>query len=280
MFLLFKNLNSGNYRHGSYQSFTVSDNKKREICVAGIRDRVVHRLLYDYLVSIFDKTFIYDVWSCREDKGLIEGINRTQTFLHSYKNSYVWRADIKKFFDSVNHEILLNIIMRRVRSSMTSALIANIIGSFSKTPGTGMPIGNLTSQIFSNIYLNELDRYVKHTIKPQAYMRYGDDLIIIEKDKAKLEQIRTLVDEFLTTKLKLTLHAKNNIIVKARHGIKFLGVVIYPQGRRLNKRAKGRAFSRLSTSNLPSYSGLIKQHGNKKLIKEFQWHTSELLIIE
>ena len=117
LYLLFKNLNFNNYRHGSYQSFTVSDNKKREICVAGIRDRVVHRLLYDYLVGIFDKTFIYDVWSCREDKGLIEGLNRAQTFLKSYPGSFVLRADIKKFFDSVNHEILLNIIMRRVLSS-------------------------------------------------------------------------------------------------------------------------------------------------------------------
>ncbi len=111
-------------------------------------------------------------------------------------------------------------------------------------------------------------------------MRYGDDFIIIEKDHAHLEKIRILVDKFLTTKLKLTLHSKNNIIVKARHGIKFLGVVIYPQGRKLNKRAVGRAFTRLNSSNLPSYSGLVMQHGNKKLIKEFQWHSSQVLIGE
>lgn len=141
-----------------------------------------------------------------------------------------------------------------------------------------MPIGNLTSQIFSNIYLNELDRYVKHTIKPQAYMRYGDDFIIIEKDKAKLEQIRVLVDEFLTTKLKLTLHSKNNIIVKARHGIKFLGVVMYPQGRKLNNRALGRVFSRLNNRNIASYSGLLKQHTNRKKLKELQWRTVDFSV--
>lgn len=117
LYELFQDLNNGTYKHGSYKSFIVSDNKKREISVAPIRDRVIHRLLYDYLVEIFDKTFVYDAWSCRNGKGLTAAIKRCQKFFKTYRDSFVWRADIKKFFDNVDQKILLNLILRRAKST-------------------------------------------------------------------------------------------------------------------------------------------------------------------
>lgn len=120
---LYAALNDGNYRHGCYAHFTVCDNKRCQIAMAPIRDRVVHRLIYDYLVPIYDGTFIFDAWSCRASKGLIAAIERTQKFLATHPQSFIWRADIKKFFDSVDHNILLQILLHRVRDPKAFGLI-------------------------------------------------------------------------------------------------------------------------------------------------------------
>ena len=135
----------------------------------------------------------------------------------------------------------------------------------------GMPIGNLTSQIFANIYLNELDRYVKYTIKPEAYLRYGDDFILIDNDRKKLSARREAVIKFLKEELRLEVNRKNDIIIKARRGLKFLGVEIFPSGRRLKERNWRRALERLDFNNIPSYKGLIDKHSNLKRRKYYNW---------
>ena len=135
----------------------------------------------------------------------------------------------------------------------------------------GMPIGNLTSQIFANIYLNELDGFVQHTIRPQAYLRYGDDFIIIMEDKEELSRVRLQVEAFLLEQLKLDLNPKNDVIFKARKGIFFLGVEIFAKGRRLKKRNLHRAVTRLREDNVSSYRGLVHKHSNKKRKKLFDW---------
>ena len=114
------------YRHGPYRKFIVADNKRREISVASIRDRVVHRLVYDYLTPIYDKTFIYDAWSCRVGKGLLGAIQRAQYFLKKSLNAFVWRGDIEKFFDSVNHATLLTILARKIKDERAYALLREI----------------------------------------------------------------------------------------------------------------------------------------------------------
>ena len=134
-----------------------------------------------------------------------------------------------------------------------------------------MPVGNLTSQIFANIYLNELDRYVKYIIKPQAYLRYGDGFIIISENLTQLKQNREKINEFIRRKLGLAINAKSDIMVKARLGLKFLGVWIFPKGKKLNKRSWNRARTLLNDKNISSYSGLVKNHGNRRRIKEFNW---------
>ena len=141
----------------------------------------------------------------------------------------------------------------------------------------GIPIGNITSQIFANIYLNELDRFAKHTIRPQAYLRYGDDFIIISESLDNLKQNREKTIVFLQKKLGLEINNKNDIIIKTRWGLKFLGVWIYPKGRRLNKRNWCRIKAKLSYKNISSYSGLVKQHSKEKRLKEFNWQILEKL---
>ncbi len=272
---LHSDLNNGGYRHGGYRIFIVTDNKKRQISVASIRDRVVHRLLYEYLVPIYDKTFIFDAWSCRKNKGLLGAIERAGRFLNSYPQSFIWRADITKFFNNIDQKILFQILQRKITDLKLLKLLKEVIGSGTRekffAQRKGIPIGNLTSQIFANIYLNELDRFVTHTIKPQKYMRYGDDFIIITDDLDRLNQVRKEVVKFLAENLRLEINAKNGIIIKAKWGLKFLGVKIFPKGRRLNRRNWQRVKSRLNLQNISSYSGLVKKHDKEKRIKEFNW---------
>ena len=140
-----------------------------------------------------------------------------------------------------------------------------------------MPIGNLTSQIFSNIYLNELDRFVVHALKPRDYLRYGDDFILFCKNKEQAEHFRSESSAFLKERLFLAVNVKNDFVVKARHGIHFLGVEIFPFGRKLKKRVWKKTLENLRPRNSSSYSGLVRQHSNRKRIKELDWRIFNIL---
>lgn len=140
-----------------------------------------------------------------------------------------------------------------------------------------MPIGNLTSQIFANIYLNELDRFVVHHLKPKHYLRYGDDFILIDADMGRLKSLRLKTIEFIADFLKLRLNSKNDKLIKASHCLRFLGVVIKTDGRSLSRRNCKRIRKRLSQKNASSYYGLIKKHALPQFSREFDWWISELL---
>lgn len=267
LFRLHDELNARFYKHGGYRKFTVCDNKKREISVALVRDRLVHRLIYDHLTPIYDKTFIYDAWSCRTGKGLLGAIERTQDFLRQNPASSVWKADVMKFFDNVDHDVLKRILSLRIQDTDAIWLLYEIIDSYPK----GIPIGNLTSQIFSNIYLNELDRFVKHTLGCRFYLRYGDDFIIVNPDS---EVIRS-VTEFLCGELKLIVNKP--IVVKATSSLKFLGVRVWPKERTLNRWNRLRISRNLNLTNASSYYGLLKKHGSEKLLKRLNWIVYENL---
>ena len=127
LYNLYSELQSENYQHGPYRKFIVTDNKRREILVASIKDRVVHRLIYEYLVKIYEKTFIFDVWSCRKNKGLSGAIERTQYFLKKYPTCFVWRRDVKKFFDNVNQQKLLEILSLKISEKRVIYLLQKII---------------------------------------------------------------------------------------------------------------------------------------------------------
>ncbi len=133
---LHEDISGGLYRHGGYRTFMVTDNKRRTISVASVRDRVVHRLLYDYLVKHFDQTFIFDVWSCRKGKGLLGAIDRVLNLFRRHRSKYVWRADIRKFFDHVDHEVLKGILTRKVQDQFVLALLSEVIKSYKTTAWT------------------------------------------------------------------------------------------------------------------------------------------------
>ncbi len=276
---LHNDLNFGNYHHAGYCKFIANDNKRREISVAEIRDRIVHRLIYEYLVEIFEKEFIFDVWSCRKGKGLIGAIEQTQKFLRKYPRNFIWRSDVRKFFDSIDHRELKNIIARKIPNQSVIEIIDEIIDSYcSINPRDcaageikGIPIGNLTSQIFANIYLNELDQFVIKKIEPLEYLRYGDDFIIIGNSFDDLRKTKESVVIFLEEKLRLIINDKNDIIIKAKWGLKFLGVEIFPKGRKLRKRSWTRATDRVNFQNISSYKGLIDKHSKDKHKKYYDW---------
>jgi hypothetical protein len=141
-----------------------------------------------------------------------------------------------------------------------------------------MAIGNLTSQIFANIYLNKFDRFVNHILKPQAYVRYGDDFILIEEKKERLIALKTAAIEFLKNHLKLAIHPACQKIFKAKHGLKFLGVIVRPWERLLNRRNLKRSRCQLSVRNAASYRGLMIKHGTTQEQKEFCWRICERLL--
>lgn len=254
---LSNDLTDRSYKHGGYQEIALTEKKRRDLAVAGVRDRVVHRLLYDYLIDLFDPGFDPDVWSCRTGKGLHKCLTRTQKLLKKHSAGYIWRADITKFFDSVDQKVLLECLARRLGSAKTALwLCQEVIDSYCVKPGRGIPIGNLTSQLFANIYLHEFDRFARHTLKPQAYIRYGDDFIIFYPTRRQAYLAQETADKFLQKELDLKLNPKNNIVVPASKGLKFLGHTITGQTLVVDDYTTRRILKRIDHNNASSYRTL------------------------
>lgn len=218
-------------------------------------------------------------WSYQPCELLPEVSQHTHTHTPPSHFPWIWKCDVRKFFDSVDHEILLKILSFRIKNSTTQELLKEVINSFSAEPSStaGMPIGNLTSQIFANVYLNELDRFVKHTLKAEKYLRYGDDFIIVSHNPEQLKVYRYKVIDFLHNTLRLEVNSKNDKIIKATYGLKFLGVKFWPFERYLSKRNQKRIEKRLALNNVASYRGLVKQHGTLKEMKKLDWWICENL---
>ena len=233
IFNLRNELVSGKWKCDGYKRFSIKDPKPRMIHKATVRDRVAYQAVYQVLYPIFDKTFIFDSYSSRTGKGTHAGIRRLNIFLRSMSRNYTLPAyalkcDIKKYFDSIDHEILLYLLKQKISCLNTLNLIEKILDSFHKTPGKGLPLGNVTSQIFANVYLNSFDWHIKKNLKIKYYIRYNDDFIILSRDKKELTEYIRYIVCFLKTELKLELHP-NKILIRAPHqGIDFLGAVILP----------------------------------------------------
>lgn len=274
---LAKSLQAGSYSHGSYSHMIVNDNKRRDIAVASVRDRVVHRLLYDYLVPVWDKTFIYDAWSCRKNKGLHGAIERACIFMRRYPDAWIWRTDITKLFDSIDKNKLKLIVRKRVSDPIALQIMDEVIDSCSHGDLKGIPIGNLTSQILANIYLNEFDRYVKHSLKPLAYLRYGDDWLCFARSRNELELMRKRAKEFLNTELGLSIHPTLDLIKPVRDGVSYLGVDLWSTGRRVDSSTRVKLNTNLNIRNVPSYKSLLAHHHSKKYLKRFEWTVSAVI---
>ena len=202
------------YKHGVYSAFTISDPKLRNIHRAIVRDRVLHHLIYKEFYPYFDNKFIYDSYSCRENKGALKAVNRFRYFAgkvskNNTKTCHILKCDIKKFFANIDHKVLLDILSSYIPDKQIIRLLREIIESFCSTcPSIGLPLGNLTSQLFVNIYMNEFDQFIKHKLKIKYYIRYADDFVILSDNKKELENLIFPISKFLFENLKLQYHPK------------------------------------------------------------------------
>lgn len=265
------------YRHGGYHAFNISDPKPRQIHKASVRDRLLHHALYRKLYPFFDKTFIADSFSCRIGKGTHRALNRFRSFgyivsKNNTRTCWVLQCDIRKFFANIDHAVLIEILRVYIPDADVMRLLEEVIGSFSSVkPHVGLPLGNLTSQLFVNIYMNEFDQFAKHALKMKYYIRYADDFVILSEDRRSLEKTLPLIDDFLREKLKLALHPQKVFIKTLASGVDFLGWVHFLNHRVLRTSTKRRMIKRLKETSSPetlqSYVGLLR-HGNAYGIQE------------
>lgn len=274
--LLHSELRNKTYKHGKYEAFNISDPKPRNIHKAAVRDRLLHYAIYRVLYPFFDKVFIADSFSCRLGKGTHRAINRFRTFAYKVsknntKTCWVLKLDIRKFFASIDHEILIKILEEYIPDQDIIWLLKKVIESFYSTePGKGLPLGNLTSQLLVNVYMNKFDQFVKHKFKAKYYVRYADDFVIVSKNGIWLESLIPRISEFLNRELKLKLHDDKIFIKTLASGVDFLGWVHFPDYRVLRTTTKRRMFKRIKEHPAPetinSYLGLLR-HGNAYKLK-------------
>lgn len=274
---LHQDLASKTYRHSKYEAFNISDPKPRSIHKASVRDRLLHHAIYRVLYLFFDRTFIADSFSCRKWRGTHKAMNRFRDFSYKVsqnhtKTAWVLKCDIRKFFASIKHETLKEILEFYIPDKDIKWLLSEIVGSFSVKERVGLPLGNLTSQLLVNIYMNEFDQFVKHKLKAKYYVRYADDFVILYDDKAWLESAIPQIQDFLWGRLQLELHPDKVFIKTVASGVDFLGWVLFPDHRVLRTVTKRRAFKRIVEKQgkvevVQSYLG-VASHGNGYQIQE------------
>jgi RNA-directed DNA polymerase len=229
------------YRPKPLETFIIRDPKTRKISKSDFRDRIVHHALCNIIEPIFEKSFIYDSYANRINKGTLKAIKRFDYFKrkvsrNNRRNFFILKADIKQYFENVDQLILVSIIKTRVRDKRILWLIRMILSNYKTNEcGKGMPLGNLTSQFFANVYLNMLDQYIKEKLKIKYYIRYVDDFVIFDADEKKLEFYKEKIDVFLKSRLSIQLHKDKSKILKFGRSIKFLGFRVFPYYKLLKK---------------------------------------------
>ena len=295
---LHNDLKNKTYKHGSYKAFKINDPKPRDIHKATVRDRLLHHAIYRILYPYFDKKFIYDSYSCRIGKGTHKAIYRFDKFQrkvsrNNTKSCLVLKCDIRKFFANIDHDILKGILKKYIQDENILWLLSEIIDSFhtnthesygvymqsaqnsiyaiAEIKEVGLPLGNLTSQLLVNIYMNEFDQFAKHRLKVKYYIRYADDFVVLSEDKKYLEGIREQMKEFLKNNLKLKMHPNKVFIKTIYSGVDFLGWVQFSKYRVLRTSTKRRMFRNITKNQkegtLQSYLGLLS-HGNTYDLKQ------------
>ncbi|MEK7185160.1 MAG: reverse transcriptase/maturase family protein [Patescibacteria group bacterium] len=278
MMLLHRDLVAKTYTHSFYKPFTIFDPKFHEIHKASVRDRLLHHAIYRKLYTFFDKTFAPDSYSCRLNKGTHKAMARFKSFAfeaskNHTKTVWVLKCDIRKFFASIDQITLLKILGLYISDKNVLKLLSEIIGSFYSTrPGVGLPLGNLTSQLFVNIYMNEFDQFMKHKIKAKYYIRYADDFVILDQDRNHLLNMIPKIAEFLEKNLKLSLHPDKVFVKTFSSGVDFLGWVHFSDHKIVRKVTERRMIKNISKNQSPgsiaSYKGLLLHGNTYKLINE------------
>jgi retron-type reverse transcriptase len=249
LWALHEELSTKTYRPGAYRTFLIHEPKPRQISAAPYRDREVHHALVNVLESIYERTFSHDSFACRKGKGTHAAVDRCQHFARRFR--YVLKADIPKFFPSLDHDILKAMVARKVKDRDVLWLAGLLIdrgnpqeevqnwflGDDLFTPcqrRRGLPIGNQTSQFLANVYLDPLDHFIKDRLRVNGYVRYVDDFLVFADDKGRLADVRGRVTDFLA-RLRLRLHPAKSVVFPVKDGIRFLGYRVFPTHRLLVK---------------------------------------------
>jgi RNA-directed DNA polymerase len=276
IFCLYEQLHNGVYKHSPYKHFVIFDNKKRDIYKAEVGDRIAHQIVHDYLLSIFNPKFIQDSYASRINKGQHKAVEAFRYFvklaLGHREQCFVLKCDVKKYFDNIDqcvlfsfikdevyfHEELLKVTKEIISSYGSINFGKGLASSENTSYSKGIPLGNVTSQIFANIYLNALDQYVKKELRCRFYVRYNDDLIIVMNDKDGLEKIRSKIIDFAKDKLLLEIPMEKTSIRKIGWGVDFLGYNILPKVVLLRDKTKHKIYSNISEKNIHSYMSILK----------------------
>jgi retron-type reverse transcriptase len=279
IFKLHYDLKNKSYRHDAYSSFIIHDPKRRHIHKATVRDRVLHHAIFSKLNPLYEPTFIANSFSCRIDKGTHKGINILNNQLRQIsgngrKDCFALKCDIKKFFDTINQNILLGIMRKIIKDDNAVWLLREAIFSYSSKYSDifnqkGVPIGNLTSQLFANVYMNEFDQFVKHGLKIKNYLRYTDDFVIVSGNRQYLEGLIDPIKSYLSGKLALELHPKKVTIDKFNQGIDFLGYVALPHHRMIRTKTRRRMFRKLRKQADKYKSGVISEDSLKQSLNSY-----------
>jgi len=272
--LLHNELKNKTYKPHKLKKFIVRDPKTRIIHASIFRDRIVHHAIINILNPILEKTFIYDSFAGRKNKGTHEAVKRFEYFLRKVSSNgrkikkpfnnnsirgFVLKADIKHYFATMNHKILISILRKNIKDEDFINLIKIVLDNFdTKIKGQGVPLGNYTSQFFANVYLNRLDYFVKHRLKAKYYIRYVDDFIILHKDKKVLEEYLIKIKKYLKN-LRLELHPEKSEIYPLRNGITFLGYRIFYNYKLLRKRNINHFLNKLKEKLQFYHQGLISK---------------------
>ena len=266
LFNLRDELLNGLYQHGQYSPFTIHDPKERSIHKATVRDRIVHQAIVNAIELVFERRFVFDSFSCRKYKGTHAASYRLRSQLrrasgNNSKTVYALKCDIRKFFDSLDHEILLQLILTQIQCSKTVSLLQHIVSGFNTQDGKGVPIGNLTSQLFANIYLHEFDHFIKQRLKIKWYLRYCDDFVILDTSRESLIKLIPVIKGFLQDTLKLEIHPHKISLRTWNQGIDFVGYVHLPHCTVLRTRTRKRMIRQIRPDNIASYMGMC-QHAD------------------
>ena len=240
---------------GEYHYFTIYEPKQRVICAAPFADRILHHAIMNVCHPYFERFQIFDSYASRKDKGQYAALQRAYTFNKAYK--WFCKLDIRKYFDSIVHNVLLQLLCQKFKDEKLLALFSKIIDSYTNSPCKGLPIGNLTSQYFANFYLAHADHYIKEDLKVKAYVRYMDDMVFWGKDNEALCQTRDRFAGFIETKL--SLEVKPCCLHQTTQGLPFLGYTLFPVYTRLNKQSKKRFLRKIDDYNTKLEEGSWSQ---------------------
>ena len=243
LFIVQKNLKSKPAILSSYSQFTIYEPKERLISVVPFIDRVMHHAIMNVLEPVFEKQFIFHTYACRKGKGSHKAIK--YAFSKAKNCEYFLKLDVKKYFENIDHNILKRKLSKIIKDKDCLDLLFDIIDSFSTEKG--LPIGNLTSQFFANLYLSELDHFVLENLKPSGYCRYMDDFILFSNSKIDLKKMLNSIESFCLNNLLLTL--KPYILGKSKDGIAFLGYKITCKDVDLLQKSKKRKKQKLRFIN-------------------------------